>query len=138
MCSPSIEKLGASPANIQWNAVRGDTATLKVEFLEDDEVTLYDTSEWTFSATSYDPSSDVLDELVVESYENGIVYIVANKDITQNWGGNKYRPVVAELRFDLTAIIPGDAVSGGGVNDETTWTPVIGTICVLGDVSGTL
>jgi len=138
MCSPSIEKLGASPANIQWNVVRGDTATLKVEFLEDDEVTPYDTSEWEFSATSYDPSSDVLDELTVTSYENGIVYIVADKDITQNWGGSKYRPVVAELRFDLTAIIPGDAVSGGGNNDETTWTPVIGTICVLGDVSGTL
>jgi hypothetical protein len=29
-------------------------------------------------------------------------------------------------------------VSGGGGDLETVWTPVVGTICVLGDVSGTL
>ena len=138
MCSPIIEKLGASPANIQWTVVRGDNANLKVEFFEDDEVTPYDTSEWSFSATAYDPSSDVLDELVVETYEDGVVYILADKNITENWGGTKYKPVVAELRFDLTATIPGDGVSGGGGDLETVWTPVVGTICVLGDVSGTL
>jgi hypothetical protein len=138
MCSPAIEKLGATPANIQWTVVRGDTGTLKVEFFEDDEVTPYDTSQWEFSATSYDPSGDILDELTVETYEDGIVYIIAKPDITLFWGGSKYKPVVAELRFDLTATIPGDGVSGGGGDDETTWTPVVGTICVLGDVSGTL
>jgi hypothetical protein len=138
MCSPIIEKLGASPANIQWTVVRGDNANLKVEFFEDDEVTPYDTREWSFSATAYDPSSDVLDDLVVETYEDGVVYILANKNITENWGGTKYKPVVAELRFDLTAVIPGDGVSGGGGDLETVWTPVVGTICVLGDVSGTL
>jgi hypothetical protein len=138
MCSPLIEKLGASPANIQWTVVRGDNANLKVEFFEDDEVTPYDTSEWSFSATAYDPSSDVLDDLVVETYEDGVVYILADKNITENWGGTKYKPIVAELRFDLTAVIPGDGVSGGGGDSETVWTPVVGTICVLGDVSGTL
>jgi hypothetical protein len=137
MCSPSIEKLGASPANIQWTVVRGDTATLKVDFLEDDEITSYDTTGWEFSATAYDPSGDVLDELTVESYDIGTVYIIAKQDITSYWG-LKYKPVVAELRFDLTATIPGDGVSGGGGDEETVWTPVIGTICVLGDVSGTL
>jgi hypothetical protein len=137
MCSPSIEKLGATPANIQWTVVRGDTATLKVEFLEDDEVTPYSTSGWEFSATAYDPSGDVLDELEVETYDDGTVYIIAKQDITSNWG-IKYKPIVAELRFDLTATIPGDGVSGGGGDEETVWTPVIGTICVLGDVSGTL
>jgi hypothetical protein len=138
MCSPSIEKLGASPANIQWTVVRGDNANLKVEFFEDDEVTPYDTSSWVFSATAYDPSSDVLDQLSVETYEDGVVYILADKNITENWGGTKYKPIVAELRFDLTATIPGDGVSGGGGDLETVWTPVVGTICVLGDVSGTL
>jgi len=138
MCSPMIEKLGASPANIQWTVVRGDNANLKVEFFEDDEVTPYDTSAWSFSATAYDPSSDVLDELVVETYEDGVVYILADKNITENWGGTRYKPIVAELRFDLTATIPGDGVSGGGGDLETVWTPVVGTICVLGDVSGTL
>ena len=138
MCSPSIEKLGASPANIQWTVVRGDTATLKVEFLEDDEVTKYDTGGWTFLATAYDPASDNLDLLTVESYEDGVVYIIAKPNTTKNWGITKYKPVVAELRFDLQATIPGDGVSGGGGDEITKWTPVVGTICVLGDVSGTL
>lgn len=138
MCSPSIEKLGASPANIQWTVVRGDTATLKVEFLEDDEVTKYDTTGWTFLATSYDPASDTLDTLTVESYEEGVVYIIAKATTTKNWGITKYKPVVAELKFDLQATIPGDGVSGGGGDEITKWTPVVGTICVLGDVSGTL
>ena len=138
MCSPSIEKLGATPANIQWTVVRGDTATLKVEFLEDDEVTKYDTTGWTFLATAYDPASDNLDLLTVESYEDGVVYIIAKPNTTKNWGITKYKPVVAELRFDLQATIPGDGVSGGGGDEITKWTPVVGTICVLGDVSGTL
>jgi len=30
----SIDQVGASPINIQWKVVRGDTATLKIEFLE--------------------------------------------------------------------------------------------------------
>ena len=138
MCSPLIEKLGASPANIQWTVVRGDTATLKVEFLEDDEITKYDTTGWTFIATSYDPASDTLDTLTVESYEDGVVYIIAKPNTTKNWGITKYKPVVAELKFDLQATIPGDGVSGGGGDEVTKWTPVVGTICVLGDVSGTL
>jgi hypothetical protein len=37
--------------------------------------------------------------------------------------------VVAELPFDLQITIPTD-----GPND-TIWTPVIGTICVLGDIT---
>ena len=61
MCVSTIEKYGASPANIQWTVVRGDSATLKVEFFEDDEITKYDTSDWTYSATSYDSNGDVLD-----------------------------------------------------------------------------
>lgn len=138
MCTPITEKLGATPANIQWSVVRGDTATLKVEFFEDDEVTPYDTSGWTFEATSYDPASDTLDALTVESYEEGVVYIIANNTITENWGGTKYKPVVAELRFDLQATIPGDGVSGGGGDAVTKFTPVVGTICVIGDVSGTI
>jgi hypothetical protein len=138
MCSSLIEKLGASPANIQWTVVRGDTATLKVEFLEDDEVTKYDTTGWTILATSYDPASDTLDTLTVESYEDGVVYIIAKPNTTKNWGITKYKPVVAELKFDLQATIPGDGVSGGGGDEVTKWTPVVGTICVLGDVSGTL
>ena len=130
MCAPTVEKYGASPANIQWSVVRGDSATLKVEFFEDDEVTAYDTSDWTYKATAYDVTGDILDELITTA-EDGYVEILAPASITENWGGTKYRSVVAELQFDLQVVIEG----GSGQNSDTVWTPVIGTICVLGDVS---
>lgn len=131
MCSPTIEKLGATPANIQWSVVRGDSANLKIEFFEDDEVTKYDTSDWTYVATSYDPNGQVLDDLPVFT---GVGYaeIQVPALTTSNWG-TAYRSVVAELSFDLEVII----AAGSGAGEDTTWTPVIGTICVLGDVSGT-
>ena len=65
MCTPKTEKFGANPTYAQWTVVRGDTAILKVQFLESDEVTYFDTSNWTYSATAYDPSGDILDELTV-------------------------------------------------------------------------
>jgi hypothetical protein len=126
MCSPIIEKFGATPANIQWTVVRGDTGTFRVDFLENDEVTFFDTSDWTYKATAYDKSGDLLDELIVEEYE-GYVIVKATADVTANWG-SAYRSVVAELPFDLQVKI----VDG---SDITTWSPVIGTICVLGDVT---
>jgi len=131
MCSPTVEKFGATPANIRWSVVRGDSANLKIEFFEDDEVTKYDTSDWTYVSTSYDPNGQVLDDLPVFS---GVGYaeIQVPASITANWG-TSYRSVVAELSFDLEVII----AAGSGEGEDTTWTPVIGTICVLGDVSGT-
>jgi hypothetical protein len=126
MCSPTIEKFGATPANIQWTVVRGDSASFTVDFLENDEVTAFDTDGWTYSATAYDPASDVLDELTV-TVNSGVVTVTAPADVTANWG-TKYKTVVSELSFDLQAVIPdGDST--------ITWTPVIGTICVLGDVT---
>ena len=127
MCSPIIEKFGATPANIQWTVVRGDTATFRVDFLENDEITFFDTSNWTYKATAYDKSGDFLDELIVEDDEEGYVIIKATADVTANWG-TAYRSVVAELPFDLQVKI----VDG---TDTTIWSPVIGTICVLGDVT---
>jgi hypothetical protein len=126
MCSPTVEKFGATPANIQWAVVRGDSASFTVSLLENDEVTEFDTEGWTYSATAYDPTSDFLDELSV-SAEGSVITVSASADLTANWG-TKYSSVVAELSFDLQATIP-DA------NSTITWTPVIGTICVLGDVT---
>lgn len=122
-CSPEI--FGANPANVKWQVVRGDTASLRVDFYENDEETPFDTSDWTFSATSYDFRGDILDELEVEDYA-GYVIITAPAEITEFWG-NGYSSTVAELAFDLQVDIDG-----------TTWTPLIGTITVLGDVTGTL
>jgi len=126
MCSPTVEKFGATPANIQWTVVRGDSASFTVSLLENDEVTEFDTEDWTYSATAYDPTSDFLDELSV-SAEGSVITVSASADLTANWG-TKYSSVVAELSFDLQATIPDG-------NSTITWTPVIGTICVLGDVT---
>ena len=124
LCSPEI--FGADPARIKWNIVRGDTSPLRVEFLQDDEVTYFDTSDWTYEATSYDPQSDFLDSLEVTPGE-GYVDIMAPASITGLWGFG-FKPVVTELNFDLQVTIDG----------ETIWTPLIGTISVLGDITGSL
>jgi len=126
MCSPTIEKFGATPANIQWTVVRGDSASFTVSLLENDEVTQFDTEGWTYKATAYDPIADMLDDLPV-TVSNGIITVTAPADVTANWG-TKYKSVVAELSFDLQAIVPDG-------NSTITWTPVIGTICVLGDIT---
>ena len=128
MCAPTIEKYGASPANIQWTVVRGNNATLKVEFFEDDETTVYDTDGWTYLSTAYDPTGEVLDELTVTE-NDGYAIISIPADIATNWG-TQYKSVVSELQFDLQVTIPG-----GSGEEDTIWTPVIGTICVLGNVT---
>jgi hypothetical protein len=129
MCAPTVEKYGASPANIQWTVVRGDTATLLVQFLEDDEITPFDCDDWTFRATAYDPMGNVLDNLTVTDVNNKVT-ITAPASITENWGTG-YNQVTAELRFDLAVVIEG----GSGLDADTVWTPIIGTICVLSDMT---
>jgi hypothetical protein len=123
MCGPEI--LGSDPVRIKWNVVRGDTASIRVEFLQDDEVTYFDTSSWDYIASSYDPKGDIIDELTVNP-GNGYVDIIAGSDLTQYWGTG-YGSALAELTFDLQVTI-----------GDTVWTPVIGNILVIGDVSGSL
>ena len=123
MCSTGIQKYGSNPIDIQWNIVRGDTASLTIDFLENDESTYFDTDGWAYRATAYDPSGDNL-EVTAGS---GTVTINVPASVTKNWG-TKYTRVVAELPFDLQAFLPADC-------EDTIWTPVIGTIRVLGDVS---
>jgi hypothetical protein len=129
MCTPTTEKLGATPAHIQWTVVRGDSSTLSVQFLEDDETTGWDIDGWTFLATAYDITGDILDELSV-TVSGHTATIFASADITKNWGA-AYRSIVAELPFDLQATI----TAGVGETESTIWTPVLGTICVLGDIT---
>ena len=123
MCGPEI--FGADPVRIKWNVVRGDTASLRVEFLDNDEVTYFDTSDWEYIASSYDPKGDIIDELTVNPGE-GYADIIAGPDLTQFWGTG-YGSALAELTFDLQVTI-----------GDTVWTPVIGNILVIGDVSGSL
>ena len=126
-CSPQIQKYGADPASVQWKVVRGDTASLEVEFLEIDETTPFDTDGWTYKATSYDATGSILDDLPVTA-TTGVAVITVDPCITEKWG-TAYKTVVAELPFDLQITIP--SVTG----EPTVWTPVIGTICVLGDIT---
>jgi hypothetical protein len=126
-CSPQIQKYGADPASVQWKVVRGDTASLEIEFLEIDETTPFDTDGWTYKATSYDATGSILDDLPVTA-TTGVAVITVDPCITEKWG-TAYKTVVAELPFDLQITIP--AATG----EPTVWTPVIGTICVLGDIT---
>ena len=124
MANPANKIFGADPMNIKWVVVRGDTSPLRVEFYQDDEVTPYDTTGWTYKSSTYDFTGDIIDELDVTPH-NGYVEITATPDITQYWGTG-YKTTVSELAFDLQVTVDGQIV----------WTPVIGTISVLGDVTG--
>jgi len=127
MCTSStIGQYGAAPATMQWTVVRGDTSPLSIQFLENDEVTFVDTTDWEVKATSYDPNGEILDDLGA-TVSNGIINIDVPSSITENWG-TTYKSVVAELQFDVQVTIPSDG-------DCITWTPLIGTIRVLGDIS---
>jgi hypothetical protein len=119
-CEPEV--FGADPVNIRWNVVRGDTSTIRVDFLNDDETTRLDTDGWDFVASAYDRKTDIVDELEVEAFE-GYAVVTAPSEVTALWG-TTYGGTVAELSFDLEITIDG-----------TVWTPVIGTISVIGDVS---
>lgn len=119
------EYFGSNPINLKWHIVRGDTAKLRIQFLENDESTVFDTSGWEYASSAYDSRGDVLDELEVV-VGSGYIDIIAASDITENWGTGS-GSVVAELAFDLEVII-----------DDEVWTPIIGTVNVLGDVTGSL
>jgi uncharacterized protein YaiE (UPF0345 family) len=125
-CCPEDTTFGADPLNAKWTVVRGDTSTFRVYFLEEDETTAFDTDGWTYVASAYDFKGDVIDELdVVEGAD--YVDMTATDTITEAWGTG-YKKVVAELAFDLQVTKA----------DGTVWTPIIGTITVLGDTTGGL
>ena len=128
MSSCENEIFGSDPVNIRWSVVRGDTSTLRVDFLNNDETTYIDTDGWTYNASAYDRKTDIIDELEVEAFD-GYVIVTAPADITSFWGST-YGGLVAELTFDLEVTL-NDA-------DSTIWTPVIGSISVIGDVAGGL
>jgi len=124
MCT-TVEKFGSDPATLKWQIIRGDSSLIRIDFLQNDETTHYDTTGWTYLASAYDPKTDIIDPLTVVS-GSGYVQVKVDPSLSAYWGST-YRSSVAELMFDLEVTI-----------DDTVWTPVIGTITVLGDVSGTL
>lgn len=128
-CYSSVDKFGATPANIQWSVVRGDTAKLRVQFFQEDELTEYDTDNWTYISNVYNPITQTYDTLDI--FEGaGYVDIIAQPSVTENWGDG-YQNQIAELVFDLQVTIP--AVLPETI--DTVWTPVIGSISVLADTT---
>ncbi len=117
-------EVGAAPANILWNVVRGDTATLLVNFFENDEVTPIDTDNWAFAASAYDPRTTTRYTLTTDE-GNSSVNITAAPEITELWGSG-ITSTVAELTFDLEVTR----------DDGVVWTPIVGQIKVAGDVTG--
>lgn len=117
-------EVGAAPANILWNVVRGDTATLLVNFFENDEVTPIDTDNWTFAASAYDPRTNTTYTLGTDEGASS-VNITAAPEVTELWGSGVVS-TVAELTFDLEVTR----------DDGVVWTPIVGQIKVAGDVTG--
>jgi ribosomal protein S8E len=128
-CPPETQVLGAKPANIHWNVVRGDTAKIRITFFESNEVTQFDTEGWTYLATAYNPATNTYDELTVVEGDN-YVDIIASPEVSNSWGIGT-SGTVAELSFDLEITIPAVAPE----TEDTIWTPVIGTISVMGDIT---
>lgn len=121
ICEPQI--FGADPVNVRWSVVRGDTAVLRVMFLEADETTPLDLTGWIFESTAFNRRQEIFNELDVE-VGSGYVDIIATSDVTASWGTGIGGRVV-ELIFDLQVEI-----------GTRVWTPVLGTVSVLGDVTG--
>lgn len=123
-CSPdSPIFIGSEPQNIKWTVVRGDDASATFEWYEDDGVTLKDTSEWTYAASAYDPKTQTSYELDCTPDDGKVTVDILNT-ISELWGTGS-SSIVAELIFDLEITI-----------SSKKWTPVIGTIVVRSDITG--
>lgn len=116
------DNFGADPAFIQWKVVRGDTSKIRIEFYQADGVTFYDISSWTFKSSAYDLKDGNFDTLTVTA-GSGYVDVIAPATMTKTWGTGQAN-VVTEKSFDLQVTIASEV-----------WTPVIGKITVLADVS---
>lgn len=128
-CPPETLVLGANPANIHWNVVRGDTSKIRINFFETNEVDDLSTDGWLYAATAYNPANNTYHELLVIE-ENGFIEIIATPEISNAWG-TAASGIVAELAFDLEITIPAVEPE----TEDTIWTPVIGTISVVGDIT---
>jgi hypothetical protein len=121
--SNSVISIGAEPSNIKWSIVRGDDASATFEWYEDDGVTLKNTTGWTYLASAYDPKTSTKYTLTVTSGTGSVVISIPNT-MTATWGTGSAN-IVAELKFDLQVTI-----------NSKKWTPIIGTIVVYSDITG--
>jgi len=125
-CCSDNQILGSDPISIRWNIVEGDTGSLTVDFFENNEVDRFDMTGWVFQSTVFDPKTNSTYVLDVETLENGSIVITADASTTSSWG-NQLPFQTKQLQFDIQGVFEGTVV----------WTPVIGTIVLIGDVSTT-
>ena len=115
--------IGADPQNVKWTVVRGDDISAKFEWYEDDGTTPKNTTGWTYAASAYDPKTATKYTLTTTA-GSGYVIVSAANTMTDDWGTGSSN-IVAELIFDLEVTI-----------SSKKWTPVIGTIVVRSDITG--
>ena len=118
------DNFGANPAYIKWDVVRGDTSVLRVEFYNNDENNPYDTTDWTYVCTVHNKRTNEFFSLDVTNGD-GFATITATPAITSQWGDG-INDLVAQLDFDLEVTI----------EENIVWTPVIGSVSVIGDITG--
>ena len=121
--SDTLVTIGSEPANIKWNIVRGDDASTTFEFYEDDGVTAKTTTGWAYLASAYNAKTTTKYSLTVTSGAGYVTVSIPNA--TSALWGTGSSSIVAELSFDLQVTISGEI-----------WTPVIGTIVVRSDITG--
>jgi hypothetical protein len=122
MTNSISDSFGSDPAFVQWKIVRGDTARIRIEFYQPDGVTYYDISSWSFNSTAYNIKDGGFTTLTVTA-GSGYVDITAPASTTTTWGSGQ-SSIATEMSFDLQVIVDGD-----------TWTPVVGKITVISDVT---
>lgn len=122
-CSNSIISIGSEPENIKWTLVRGDDASAEFEWYENDGVTLKDTTGWTYAASAYDPKTLTKYTLTCTAGTGKVTVEIPNA-LSATWGTGS-AAVVAKLNFDLQITI-----------NSKKWTPIIGTIVVQSDITG--
>jgi hypothetical protein len=115
--------IGSEPSVVKWNIVRGDDASALFEWYEDDEVTLKDTTTWTYAASAYDPKTSTKYTLTCTPGTGNVTVSIPNA-ISTTWGTG-VNAIVAELNFDLQITI-----------NSKKWTPIVGTIIVRLDITG--
>ncbi len=112
---------GESPAKIVWNVVRGDDSSIDITLM-DDAGSALNTSGWTYASKA--KYKNTVHSLTVTSASN-VVTVKAPSSVTALWGAGATTNPAAQLPFDLQ-------VTKG---DGTKWTPVIGRIVVIPDIT---
>jgi hypothetical protein len=114
---------GSIPLPVQWKVVRGDDASIRFMFYQDDGVTLQNTTGWTYAASAYDLKTSTKYTLTCVP-GTSYVDVSVSSSVSTLWGTG-VKPIVNELVFDVQTTVNG-----------LKTTIVLGSIPVIGDITG--